>query len=137
MNAAARKHIFVIDDDLSVQKSLKRLLCAHDYKVSTFGSAETFLKSAGNASEGCALLDVHMAGMNGLELQKKLNALGSGISLIFITADKSGSTEQFAMQAGAKAFLQKPFTQKSLVEAIERVFFKADGSSAGRKKSAA
>lgn len=122
MTAPTRKHVFIIDDDQSVQKSLKRLLHAYDYDVSAYGSAEAFLKSESAGSGGCALLDVHMVGMNGLELQKKLNAMGSNLSVIFITADKSKTTEEYAIRTGAKGYLQKPFTQKNLIDSINRAF---------------
>ncbi len=114
--------IFVVDDDGSIRKSLSRLLKACGFKVQTFGSAEDFLDSDFVRHAGVLILDVRMGGMSGLELQQRLSEMGSDMPIIFMTAHDDVQVQKKAMEAGAVAFLQKPFEEERLLDAIHRAF---------------
>lgn len=113
-----RETICVVDDNPSVCKALKRLITSVGFKVKTYGSAQEFLDD--NPADGTDLLiiDVRMPGMNGLNLQNHLAASGHTIPIVFITAYEDATTKTKAMAAGAVAFLQKPFSEKNLLNAI-------------------
>ncbi len=123
--------IFVVDDDESVRKSLNRLLKACGFKVKTFGSAEDFLDSGFVRHAGILILDVRMAGMSGLELQQRLSETGSDMPVIFITAHDDIQARTKAMEAGAVEFLQKPFEEQHLLDAIHCVFDRRPGGAIG------
>jgi FixJ family two-component response regulator len=110
----------VVDDDDSVRTALERLLKALEFNVKTFESAEDFLDSGLAQCPDLLILDVRMTGMSGLELQRTLIEKGSDIPVIFVTAYDDPGARRSAMEAGAVAFLQKPFEEKILVEAIQR-----------------
>ncbi len=114
--------IYIVDDDRSVRKSLKRLMKSAGLKAETLASAQDFLKSGYQDKTGCLILDVRMPGLSGLELQKQLAASGSKIPIIFITAHEDEKTYNAAMDAGAVAFLQKPFDDRTLLDAIHLAF---------------
>src|ERR1700684_182919 len=78
--------VMIVDDDDSIRKAVRRLMKSYGFAVETFASAEEFLGSDRLAKTSCLILDVHMPGMNGLELQKRLVASGSVVPIIFITA---------------------------------------------------
>lgn len=109
--------IFVVDDDESVLKALNRLLRSAGFNVETFSSSQEFLKY-GCKREGLLVLDVRMPEMSGIELQKRLVESGSKMSIIFITAHANGETSRLATKSGAVAFLQKPFEDQALLDAI-------------------
>lgn len=111
--------IFVIDDDESVCRALRDLLESAGFKVETFGSAKDFLDSGCSGSRGVSILDVRMPEVSGIDLQKQLAASGSKLPVIFITAHEDALAEKAALEAGAVAFLQKPFDDQSLFDAID------------------
>lgn len=117
--------VFVVDDELSVRKSLGRLLKAAGYRVEEFASAEEFLQRGPHDGVGCLVLDVQMPDLNGLELQEALAASESSLPIIFITGHGDIPTSVRAMKAGAMDFLSKPFDQKDLFEAIGRALEQA------------
>jgi FixJ family two-component response regulator len=123
--------IFVVDDDGSVRTALSRLLKACGFAVKTFGSAEDFLDSGFVRHTGVLILDVRMAGMSGLELQQRLSEMGSDMPVIFITAQDDIQARTKAMEAGAAAFLQKPFEEQHLLAAVQRVFDRRPEGAAG------
>ena len=112
--------VYVVDDDESVRKSLKRLLVSAGLDVEAFPSAADFLSCDLHDRSGCLVLDVSMPGMTGLELQKELNALNVRIPIIFITGFGNVPTSVHAMKAGAIDFLEKPFDDKTLILAVHR-----------------
>ncbi|MBI4903899.1 MAG: response regulator [Acidobacteria bacterium] len=113
------KMIAVVDDDESIRDSTRTLLRSSGYQVSTFESAERFLNSDATAQAECVILDVRMPGMDGLELQRRLNASQAGIPIIFVTAHSDGRTRRLAMDHGAVDFLFKPFSANELVSAVQ------------------
>jgi len=88
------------------------------FRVETFPSAEAFLESVHRQNTGCMVLDLRMAGMSGLELLRHLAATGSRIPVIILTAHGDEDTRQRTLQAGAVAFLKKPFQSGALVDAV-------------------
>jgi FixJ family two-component response regulator len=114
----ARGLIAVVDDDESVRRSTRLLLESFGYRAAVFESAEGFLRFARSGDTSCLILDVHMPGMNGLQLQNQLAAQGCGVPIIFITAYDDQEFRRRALRAGAVAFLGKPFTDQQLFQAI-------------------
>jgi len=114
----ARNFISVVDDDESVRRTTTRLIESFGFRAAAFESAETFLRSRLRDDTSCLIVDVQMSGMNGLQLQSHLAAEGSGIPVIFITSYDERESRRRAMEAGAIAFLGKPFSDEQLLEAI-------------------
>jgi FixJ family two-component response regulator len=112
--------VFVIDDDESVRKSLKRLLDAAHYKTEVFNSGSEFLSRSTHEGPSCVIVDVKMPGLNGIAFQKALIEHGREEQLIFITAHGDIPMCAQAMKAGAIDFLSKPFMPKQLLESVER-----------------
>nr|WP_249128447.1 response regulator [Bradyrhizobium lablabi] len=110
----------MVDDDAGVRKGLSRLLRARGYDVRPYSSPTEFLQQHDPAAPGCAVLDVAMPGLNGLELQQALTAGGSHRPIIFITGKGDIPTSVRAMKAGALDFLTKPVREPDLLEAILR-----------------
>jgi len=118
-NLAARKPLIaVVDDDLSVRKSLSRLLRSAGYAVRSFGSAQEYLDSMGTPSPGCLVLDVQMPGMSGFKLQARLKDLGLEVPIVFITAHNTPQTGICACQRGTVGLLFKPFDDNALLEVV-------------------
>ena len=114
----ARNLISVIDDDESVLRTTARLIESFGFRAAAFESAESFLSSGHLNDTSCLIVDVQMPGMNGLQLQSQLAAAGCNIPIIFITAFDDKESRRRAMQAGAVAFLGKPFNDEQLLESI-------------------
>ena len=115
-------HVYLIDDDPSVRKLLETSLSVHGFSVRSFTSAEAFLDAQLTDLAGCILLDVEMPGMNGLQLQQILSERDACIPIIFVTGHADVPKSVSALKAGAFDFLEKPFSQKKLVEIIEQAF---------------
>jgi FixJ family two-component response regulator len=113
--------VHLVDDDPGVLKGLSRLLRAKGYEVKSYSSPQVFLEEHDVTVPGCAVLDVSMPGLNGLELQRALTAsAGSHRPVVFITGKGDIPTSVRAMKAGALDFLTKPVKDKDLFEAISR-----------------
>jgi FixJ family two-component response regulator len=112
--------IAVVDDDAATRQSIERLLSARGYRVSTFESAEEFLESALIDSAIGLVLDIHLGGMSGIELRRRLSAAKSTIPVVFITAYDDDATHKEALGVGCVDFLQKPFAADRLTQALER-----------------
>ncbi len=110
--------ISIVDDDESVRRTTTLLIESFGFRAAAFESAETFLRSGHLRDTSCLIVDVQMPGMNGLQLQSHLAAAGCGIPIIFITAYENNDSRQRAMQAGAAAFLGKPFSDEQLLQII-------------------
>lgn len=111
--------VFVVDDDESVLRALKRLLRSNGYQVVTFESAEDFLQSYPLRGEGCLILDIRLTGMSGLDLYDNLASSGSKVPVIFMTACDNPEWQEMAENAGAVAYLRKPFGEQSLLSAVQ------------------
>jgi len=113
--------IAIIEDDPSMLQSLNRLLLAHGFRVESFTSAESFLDDIARCEAKCVLVDIHLSGMSGIDLKRRLTSSGSNVPVIFMTAIDSKATRQEALDAGGVAYLRKPFLAKLLIDAINRV----------------
>jgi FixJ family two-component response regulator len=110
--------ISIVDDDVSVRNSARRLLRSSGLLAESFASAEEFLRSECLEKTACLLLDVSMPRMGGLELQRRLSDLGIRIPIVFLSARASEEEERRALHAGAAAFLHKPARQEELLLAV-------------------
>jgi two-component system response regulator FixJ len=117
--------VHVVDDDAAVRRSLERLLDAAGFHVVSYDSSSAFLQTARGLSAGCVLLDIQMPGVDGLEVQSVLNRLRVPLSVIVMTAHGDVASAVQAMKAGAVDFLEKPFDDKTLLNAIEAALAKA------------
>jgi FixJ family two-component response regulator len=112
--------VFVIDDDASMRKSLRRLLDAAHYETELFKSASEFLSRSAHPGPSCVIVDVRMPGLNGIDFQKALIERGREEQLVFITGHGNIPMCAQVMKAGAIDFLPKPFEPKQLLESVER-----------------
>ena len=115
---SANHLISVVDDDESTRRSTTMLIESFGFQSVCFESAVSLLKSSQLQDTSCLIIDVRMPSMNGLELQNHLAAAGYKIPIIFITAYDDGESRRQAMQAGAVAFLAKPFTDDILLDTV-------------------
>ncbi|MCX5878852.1 MAG: response regulator [Deltaproteobacteria bacterium] len=111
--------VYVVDDDESIRKALKRLLRSMGYHAVAFESAEDFMEATSCRGEGCLVLDIRLPGMTGLDLQEKLASSGVKYPVIFMTAHDNPQWQEKAKKAGALAYLRKPFDEQSLLGAIQ------------------
>jgi FixJ family two-component response regulator len=118
------RNVCVIDDDEPVRRALKRYFTSIGWNVVTFPSAEEYLSASGEPAD-CLVLDVHLPGASGLDLQRLLLEQGRAVPIIFITAYGDAATRAQALAAGAIAFLTKPFDQEVLMDAMTRALDRA------------
>jgi len=111
--------IAVVDDDLSFRTAIGRLLSLWGFRVESFASAEAYLQHPRSAH--CLVLDLHLGGMSGLELQARLSDEGRQVPIVFVTATEDSIVRRLALESGAAAFLQKPFDDQRLLEVLYRV----------------
>ena len=111
--------VFVVDDDPSIRRAIKRLIGSVGLQVELFGSAQEFLASRLPNVPGCLVLDVRLPGISGLALQRHLAEANVQIPIIFITAHGDVPMTVRAMKAGAVEFLTKPFHDQDLLDAIQ------------------
>jgi two-component system, LuxR family, response regulator FixJ len=111
--------IHIVDDDAAVRRSLQRLLSSVGHETASYDSALALLEAMPLPPDGCLLLDVRMPGMDGLELQARLNRLGFRLPVIVITGHGDIRTAVQAMKAGAVDFIEKPFDEEPLFTAID------------------
>jgi FixJ family two-component response regulator len=110
--------VFIVDDDDSVRKSLARLITSVGLKVETFSSANAFLKRDAYDGPACLVLDIRMPGLSGLELQTELAKAERTLSIVFITSHGNITMSVQAIKAGAVDFLEKPFEEQDLLDAV-------------------
>ncbi|MFZ5673619.1 MAG: response regulator transcription factor [Pseudomonadota bacterium] len=113
-----RIRISVLDDDASVRNALSRLLRASGFDVRAFGTGEEFLAAIGDFRPHCAIIDLHMPGMNGRDVQRHMAATASDIAVIVITGHDSPKSRTECLADGASAYLTKPVDEMRLLNAI-------------------
>lgn len=116
--------VFIVDDDEAVREALDWSLRKEGLRVESFPSAEAFLVAGRAARPGCLVLDVHMKGMSGLDLQEALNVHGCDIPIIFMTGHADIPSSVKAIKAGAVDFVEKPIVRTVLIERIREAFRK-------------
>ena len=112
--------VFVVDDDQSVREAISSLLRSAGFQVNLFASAEEFLRFPEPTAPGCLILDVQLPELSGLALQRKLAILKNEIPIIFITGHGDIPMSVQALKAGAVEFLEKPFVDEELLNAVFR-----------------
>ncbi len=112
--------IYVVDDDAALRRSLVFLLESVGWRVEAHASAEEFLAAYRPGLPGCLVLDIRMPSMSGLELQHALKARGFEPPVIFITGHGDVSLAVQAMKQGACDFIEKPFRDQALLDAVAR-----------------
>jgi FixJ family two-component response regulator len=105
--------IAIVDDDASIRRSLHRVVRSAGYAVETFASAREFLEWLPRGRAACVVLDVHMAEMNGFELQERL-----AVPVVFITSHDDAATRARIAKSGAAGHLWKPFDEQAMLNAI-------------------
>lgn len=118
------KQVFVVDDNLSICRSLLILLATYGFTTHTFSSAEEFFRTVPNSIPGCLIIDIHMPGLDGWEMLQHIFPSECSRSVIVMSADKNGGLKERALKAGAVGFLQKPFNDQALVDLINIAFGK-------------
>lgn len=111
--------IYVVDDDAAVRTAIRLLIRSANLMVEAYASADEFLSHFDAERHGCIVLDVRMPGLNGLELQDKLNEMNVITPIIFITGHGDVPMAVEAMQHGAQDFVQKPFQDQDLLNRIQ------------------
>ena len=125
--------VYIVDDDDSVRRALKRLIHSADMDVRTFASAHEFLTSRPGEKNACLITDVKMSEISGLEFYQKLTDLGSRLPVIFITAFDTEEIRAQVKDAGGVGYFRKPVDDQALLDAI-RWALSRRGSEEGRSE---
>jgi FixJ family two-component response regulator len=112
--------IYVVDDDQSFRSSIGRLLEASGYRVALYESGDQLLRRPPGSDPGCIVLDLRMAGLDGLQLQQRLLDLQTLLPVVFLSGHGDIPASVQAMKSGAEDFLTKPVAKATLLDAIER-----------------
>jgi FixJ family two-component response regulator len=113
-------HFYIVDDDTSFCKSLKRLLNARGFSADCFGSAQSFLDSVPSDQRGYTIVDIHMPDCDGFALMEKMHEMNYHMPVIIITGQPLADNRDTALEKGALGFLQKPFSEDSLLELVRQ-----------------
>jgi len=114
-----RETVFIVDDDASVRDALSLLLSLRGYATAMFACAEDFLGAMSPQWRGCVLADIRMSGMSGLDLQIALARRAPALPVVIITAHGDVATARQAFKADAVDFLEKPFDDEQLLQAVQ------------------
>jgi FixJ family two-component response regulator len=115
---ATKPTVVVVDDNPAFLRSVTRLLTVHGFETVPFASAEALLDSDAARSATCLLFDIHLGGISGIKLQRRLMASGSTCPVIFMTAIDDDATRNEALSVGCIAYLKKPFAPDLLLDAL-------------------
>ncbi|WP_340119805.1 response regulator [Pelagibius sp. 7325] len=111
--------VAVVDDDSSVRRALQRILTVLDVSVEAFASGEDFLQSLGMLRPDCVVLDLHMPGLSGLEVQQRLKKLDERLPVVIVTGHHEPGMRRRCLLAGAAGYLRKPIDGEVLRHAID------------------
>lgn len=112
--------VCVVDDDAALRESLSDLLRAAGYRAACFESTESFLASEERGGCGCVVADIHMPGLTGIDLAKRVAAAADAPKVVLITGHPEESWRERALNSGAAGFLRKPIESKALLDLVER-----------------
>ena len=110
--------VAIVDDEEGIRKALSRLLRASGLDAESYANGQEFLDAAADHRPDCVVLDLHMPGMSGLQVLRKLKAAGQRLSIVVITAHDEPETRERCIDAGACAYLRKPLEDRLLLNAI-------------------
>lgn len=138
MTSTSDRSVYVVDDDEAVRDSLKALLESSGFAVTAFASAEAALDRCRDVGNGCLVVDVRMPGMTGIELQDKLRERGIDIPVIVVTGHGDIPLAVKAMKSGAVDFIEKPFANDRILQAVEHALAsrRAAGTERGGESAA-
>ena len=111
-------YIAVVDDEAAVRTMLGRLLRLADYEVNAFSCGDEFFQSLASRRPDCLILDIHMPGSSGLDVQSRLSDARIAIPIVFITASDDMALDVSVRRAGGVRLLRKPFSNDALLEAV-------------------
>ncbi len=111
-------HFYIVDDDQSFGRSLKRLLSARGFGVDYFGSPKSFFDSVAPDDDGCAIVDLRMPECDGFSMIERMHELHYRMRFIVVTGQAQSDIEETALQKGALGLLQKPFSEESFLELL-------------------
>lgn len=114
--------VHLVDDDASVRRSVGFMLKTSGHQVQSYESGAELLKNSAQLEQGCILLDIRMPGMDGLEVQQKLQEKGIGLPVIIMTGHGDVGLAVRAMKAGAVDFIEKPFEKDTLFSSLDEGF---------------
>ena len=119
MNGDTQQLVHLVDDDAAIRRSVSFMLKTSGFRVRIYETGVELLKDATKLEEGCILLDIRMPGMDGLEVQQKLQSAGAALPVIIMTGHGDVALAVKAMKAGAVDFIEKPFEKTVLLAALE------------------
>jgi FixJ family two-component response regulator len=134
--SSGRSVVFVVDDDVSMREALRNLLRSVGLQVETFDTAQEFLARPRPDAPGCLILDVRLPGLSGLDLQRELAKADIDIPIIFITGHGDIQMSVQAMKAGAVEFLEKPFRDQDVLDAVQQAIERDHEARAQRRETA-
>jgi FixJ family two-component response regulator len=117
-----RKSIFVVDDDPSMRRSMKRLLQEHGFEAKLFESAEALVNHDNFQQAFCIILDINLDGESGIDLRRWLAEQQVQVPIVFVTGNDTHESRAAAIASGCIAYLTKPFAAASLIESVERAW---------------
>lgn len=120
-----RNVVFVVDDNPSMLRGIKRLLREHGFDCELFERGAALLRHGDFNSAICLVIDVNLSDGSGIELRHRLADIGVDLPVIYITGNDNHATHMAAVASGCIAYLTKPFTARSLIEPIKRALAKA------------
>jgi DNA-binding response OmpR family regulator len=121
MMTRAGTEIVVVEDDPGMCQAIERVLRAAGFVASVFASGESALEACAASSTACLVLDIHLPGMSGFELYRRLMLGGNDVPVIFITAQDEPAVREEAETIGAGTYLPKPFSGRTLLDRIAQV----------------
>ncbi|MDH2385000.1 response regulator [Bradyrhizobium sp. CER78] len=113
--------VFVVDDNPSMLRGIKRLLREHGFASELFETGSALLRHDDFRSAVCLILDINLSDGSGIELRHCLADRGVNLPVIYITGNDNHATRMAALESGCIAYLTKPFPAQALIEPIERV----------------
>jgi two-component system response regulator FixJ len=134
---AAEPVVYIVDDEAAIRDSLAMLLGAVGLATRCYASAKDFLAQYREDSRACLVADVRMPGLSGLELQEALRSRGAELPVIVITGHGDVAMAVRAMKAGASDFIEKPFNDQVMIDAVHRALARSAEEGGARPQAAA
>ena len=111
--------VYIVDDEAAIRDSLALWLGMRGHRTQAFESAEAFLSAAQPDIRGCAIVDIRLSGIDGMQLHRRMKELGLTLPVLFVTGHGDVATARDALKAGAFDFIEKPINNDRLVELVE------------------